>query len=426
MPSQSLPPATNDPALQAVFAELRALDASAEAAPMLPRACYTSPAFFAFEREAVFARSWLCVGRAEQIPNAGDYLAVLVAGEPLLVVRGKDGEIRALSAVCRHRGQVITTVSGSVRAFRCPLHFWTYDLDGRLLGAPRMGDRGELDCLRRTIELPNVRCEQWHGFVFVNLDAEAAPLAPGLAKLEPYWANYEDSDLVAVPPVPADKVLPWNWKLHFENFTDAYHPEFVHRGTHDFAPSIHLEGGVQFTPMALGDQAIVRTVPMLKSDGGMMRDGWGEAAAFPPIATLAPAQRKRVTFAMIPPGMTLVFAPNAVAYQLISAVSEVGTTAANDRVTGGGWLVPRSTRKLVDFDARAAQVREGGAKIWAQDVPVNLAMQAGKQSRFMPQGTYGPLETTLLQFNAWLLHKYRSALEPSAAKQVLFAASAGQ
>jgi phenylpropionate dioxygenase-like ring-hydroxylating dioxygenase large terminal subunit len=211
-----------------------------------------------------------------------------------------------------------------------------------------------------------------------------------------------------VPPVPAEQVLPWNWKLHFENFTDAYHPEFVHRGTHDFAPSNHADGGVRFTPMSDTDNAILRTVPMIKSDGGMTRDGWGESAAFPAIATLDAEQRKRLTFCMIPPSMTIMFAPNAVAYQILTAVSAEGTLAASDRVTGGGWLVPRSTLELPDFQARAAQVREGASKIWAQDLPVNLAMQAGKHSRFMPDGIYGPLETTLVQFNAWLLRAYRA------------------
>lgn len=398
------------PAMQALLERLQQLDGDGSAAPMLPPECYTSPEFFDFEREAVFARSWLCVGRAEQIPNPGDYLAVSMAGEPLLVVRTQDGSVRAMSAVCQHRGQVLTCTSGSARTFRCPLHFWSYDLNGRLIGAPRMGSAEELNHLRKTVRLPAVKHEIWHGFVFVNLDAGAAPLAPSLAKLEPFWAHYEEADLVAVPPVPADKTLPWNWKLHFENFTDAYHPEFVHRGTHDFAPSVHPEGGVQFTPMSATDNAIVRTVPLVKADGGMMRDGWGENAAFPPIETLAPEQRRRLVFAMIPPGMTIVFAPNAVAYQLVTAVSAEGTMAANDRVTGGGWIVPRSTLALADFPERAAAVREGGSKIWAQDVPINLSMQAGKRSRFMPGGTYGPLETTLLQFNAWLLRTYRSAL----------------
>jgi phenylpropionate dioxygenase-like ring-hydroxylating dioxygenase large terminal subunit len=418
-------PTSASAVLQKILDELQAVEAGDGSAPMLPRECYTSAEFFEFEREAVFARSWICVGRAEQISHPGDFLAVSVAGEPLIVVRAQDNNIRAMSAVCQHRGQVLTCTSGSTRTFRCPLHFWSYDLNGRLIGAPRMGTPDDLTQLRATVRLPSVRHELWHGFIFVNLDANAAPLAPSLAKLEPYWENYEAADLVAVPPVPADKVLPWNWKLHFENFTDAYHPEFVHRGTHDFAPSNHPEGGVHFTPMSATDSAIVRTVPMIKADGGMMRDGWGEHAAFPPIATLAPAQRKRITFAMIPPGMTLVFAPNAVAYQLVNAVSVEGTMAANDRVTGGGWLVPRSTLDLLDFAERASQVREGGGKIWAQDVPVNLAMQAGKRSRFMPDGIYGPLETTLLQFNAWLLRAYRSTAAPRAAKPMIKVAGQG-
>ena len=118
----------------------------------------------------------------------------------------------------------------------------------------------------------------------------------------------------------------------------------------------------------------------------------GGEAAFPPIATLSTAQRKRVTFAMIPPGMTLVFAPNAVAYQLVTAVSAEGTTAANDRVTGGGWLVPRSTLELPDFAERAAQVREGGGKIWAQDVPINcgrIVLPSRGEVRARPYGPPG-------------------------------------
>lgn len=130
---------------------------------------------------------------------------------------------------------------------------------------------------------------------------------------------------------------------------------------------------------------------------------------FPPIATLSPAQRSHLTFALLPPSMTLVFAPGVVAYTLIKPVGVEATLAANDRVTGGGWLLPRSTLELPDFEVRAAAVREGGSKIWAQDVPVNRGMQAGKRSRFLPNGTYAPLEETLRQFNLWLSHAYRAA-----------------
>jgi hypothetical protein len=163
--------------------------------------------------------------------------------------------------------------------------------------------------------------------------------------------------------------------------------------------------------MKPGDNAIVRTVPMLKPDGGMNKDGWGENPAFPPISTISAAQRQRLTFVMIPPSMTLVFAPNAIAFTLLSATGVEATFASSDRQTAGGWLLPRSTTELPDFKERAALVMEGGAKIWAQDVPENTGMQSAKKSRFTPEGIYGPLETTLVQFNAWLVEAYRRAAQ---------------
>jgi phenylpropionate dioxygenase-like ring-hydroxylating dioxygenase large terminal subunit len=401
-------PSCLTPEVTAILDALPRYAGSEAAAPMLPRFCYTSPAFFEFEREAVFARNWVCVGRADQIAEPGDLMSASVAGEPVIIVRGAAGEIRALGAVCQHRGHVISCDGDGPRGrLRCPLHFWTYDLEGRLVGAPRIGDA--LARLRDTVRLPPVRVELWHGFIFVNLDGTAEPLASSLAKAEACWRGYAEADLVTVPPVAATTPLPWNWKLQLENFTDAYHPEFVHRGTHDFAPSVLGEDGVAFTPMADGDNAIVRSVPMRHPDGGMMRDGWGAEAMFPPIEALSPAQRGRLTFAMVPPNLQLMFAPGAVAYTLLVPIAAEATLASSDRVTGGGWILPRKTVALADFTERAAAVREGAGKIWAQDVPVNKAMQAGKRSRFMPVGYYGPLEATLVQFNAWLLRAYHRA-----------------
>jgi hypothetical protein len=112
---------------------------------------------------------------------------------------------------------------------------------------------------------------------------------------------------------------------------------------------------------------------------------------------------------MIPPSMTMVFAPNAIAFTLVTATGVEATYASSDRQTAGGWLLPRSSVELPDFAERAALVLEGGAKIWAQDVPENIGMQKGKKSRYAPHGIYGPLEATLIQFNMWLVHAYKSA-----------------
>ena len=397
------------PVVESLLAEIARLDPASACEKMLPAGCYTEPAFFAFEQAEVFSRSWICVGRVEQVAAPGDVLATDVAGEPVLITCDEGGTIRALSAICQHRGEIIPCPEKGKR-LRCPLHFWTYDFDGKLTSAPRMGDAEAMVQLRKTVRLRTLRLEDWHGFLFVNLDPDAAPLGPSLAKLEPLWAGYEATGLKALPPTMSDTPLPWNWKVQVENFTDAYHPEFVHIGTHDFAPSVMTGDGVRFTDMKPGDNAIVRSVPMKKPNGGMMRDGWGEDAAFPAIATLPPEQRSRITFAMLPPSLTLMFAPGTVAYTLIRPVGAEATLAGSDRVTYGGWLLPQSTLDLPDLTARCAAVSAGGSKIWAQDVPINRGMQAAKHSRFLPDGIYGPLETTLQQFNLWLLEAYKRAV----------------
>ncbi|MBV8407231.1 MAG: aromatic ring-hydroxylating dioxygenase subunit alpha [Alphaproteobacteria bacterium] len=397
------------PVVAALLAEIARLDRDEVCQRMLPAGCYTAPEFFAFEQNEVFSRTWICVGRVEQVAEPGDCLATEVAGEPVLITRAEDGTLHALSAICQHRGEIIPCPEKG-KGLRCPLHFWTYDFAGRLTSAPRMGDAEAMLGLRKSVRLPALRLELWHGFIFVNLDPSAQPLAPSLAKLEPLWRGYEATGLSAVPPVLSDTPLPWNWKVHVENFTDAYHPEYVHIGTHDFAPSVLGSDGVRFTEMKPGDNAIVRSVPMRKPDGGMMQDGWGENAAFPAIATLPAEQRARITFAMLPPSLTMMFAAGTVAYTLIRPIGAEATLAGSDRVTYGGWLLPKSTLELPDFLDRCAAVREGGSKIWTQDVPINRGMQAAKHSRFLPGGVYGPLETTLQQFNQWLLEKYRRAM----------------
>jgi hypothetical protein len=134
---------------------------------------------------------------------------------------------------------------------------------------------------------------------------------------------------------------------------------------------------------------------------------------FPAIPGLPEWRRNWLSFVMVPPNLQLMFAPGAVSYTLLVAGGVEATYASSDRVTGGGWILPKSTVALTDFTERAAAVREGASKIWAQDVPVNNAMQAGKRSRFMPDAIYGPLETTLIQFNAWLLRAYTKAANGS-------------
>ena len=147
-----------------------------EEARGLPPAAYTSEEFYELELEHLFRRDWICIGREEEALNPGDFFTFELAGEPLVVVRGRDGVLRALSNVCRHRYMQVVLDRGNASRLVCPYHGWNYNLDGTLIGATNMAESRILD--RKNCRLPEIPLETWLGFVFVNLDSEAAPLAP--------------------------------------------------------------------------------------------------------------------------------------------------------------------------------------------------------------------------------------------------------
>jgi nitrite reductase/ring-hydroxylating ferredoxin subunit len=132
------------PAIESLL-DLDASIADVADATTLPPELYTSPEVLAFEREAVYAKEWLCVGRAERIPEVGDWFTVTIMDEPIIVVRDKGGEVGALSAVCQHRAMQVCDGQGNSTTFKCPYHHWNYGLDGRLLGAPAMERTEEFD-----------------------------------------------------------------------------------------------------------------------------------------------------------------------------------------------------------------------------------------------------------------------------------------
>ena len=114
-------------------------------------------------------KDWLCVGRVEEFETPGDYHALRIAGEPLLICRDNDGNLNAFHNVCRHRGVEIATGQGNRRNFKCPYHAWVYDLDGRLLGAPHTREVEDFDFENCGLIAANIDC--WGGYVFVNFSA---------------------------------------------------------------------------------------------------------------------------------------------------------------------------------------------------------------------------------------------------------------
>lgn len=219
-------------ALEEAAAELLREIAEIAAAPMekaraMPPGIYTSPAIHALEMERIFAREWICLGRAAEIPNPGDYLTYKIGEQPVVALRQKDGGVRAFANVCLHRMMVLTEGRGTCKRIVCPYHAWTYAIDGQLIGAPHMERSASFKARER--RLPELRVEQWQGWIYVTLDAETEPLAPRLAALEEVVGRYDMASYVQV--AAQDHVWDTNWKLLTENFMESYHLPVAHRQT---------------------------------------------------------------------------------------------------------------------------------------------------------------------------------------------------
>jgi len=212
-------------ALQSLLDELAGYLGKPERACFtLPPEAYCSPELHALEVREIFEKSWLCVGREEYVPNTGDYFTIDVMGEPVIVVRGKDGRVRALNSACRHRYMPVVEGRGNAKRFTCPYHAWTYALDGRLIGAPHMEESQVFDPAK--CGLPQYRLESWMGFLFVNLDDAAAPLQPVMASVERAVANYRIGEQIEI--FHYEKEWAGNWKLSGENSMEYYHHVGLH------------------------------------------------------------------------------------------------------------------------------------------------------------------------------------------------------
>jgi phenylpropionate dioxygenase-like ring-hydroxylating dioxygenase large terminal subunit len=193
----------------------------------LPREAYISPELYQLEVREIFEKSWLCVGRAEYVAEPGAFYTIDVMGEPVIIARDMDGQLRALNAVCRHRSMLVAQGRGNARRFVCPYHAWAYGLDGKLIGAPHMEQSRAFD--RKACGLPQYRLESWMGFLFVNLDDEARPLQPVMASMDKAVANYRVADQTEIFHYEA--VWDGNWKLSAENSMEYYHHIALHADT---------------------------------------------------------------------------------------------------------------------------------------------------------------------------------------------------
>ena len=208
-----------------------------ECAYTLASRFYADPHILEIEKEKIFRKTWQLVGTtmqpcgevnggAKTIADAETYFTADVAGEPVLIIRDKQGTLRAFSNVCRHRAGPIALGSGCKNVMRCQYHGWTYTLEGKLIGTPDVDGVEFFD--RSTMGMVPLRLDTWGDLIFVNFDQNAEPLATILGEIPNQARGFEFEGLKLAER--RDYVIECNWKVYVDNYLEGYHIPIAHPG----------------------------------------------------------------------------------------------------------------------------------------------------------------------------------------------------
>jgi choline monooxygenase len=367
--------------LPATAEMLSALDRPTELAENLPRAAYTDPEFLRLELERVFGRNWTYVGAAGEMPNPGDAIPVMLGDMPIVLVRQRDGQIKAFHNVCRHRGPILVREPVKAQAaLVCPYHAWAYDLDGALKRTPAyMGsgrhDSGPLD--KTCMGLAEIRCDVWRDGIFINLSGDAGPLADVYAPLEQRWSHHDLSLLRYGGS--ARLRINGNWKLAMENFQEGYHLPT----THPFLNSLS----------SLDNHYSV-VEPAFQGQGShyydTVRGGHGDLPNFPDLPEY---WKHRAEYPAVLPNLMFGMHPDHLLFFGVLPLSpSVTEEIFHFYFIGDAALEP-------DHAASRERVMTNLISINAEDVGIIESMQQGRHSPGFEKGPFSPYqEATLHQF----------------------------
>jgi Rieske 2Fe-2S family protein len=251
---------------------LKGIQRTVEAASHAPGSIYSSEEVFRLEKENIFMKEWLCIARVEEVEKPGDYHATRIVGEPVLLARNAQGQIRAFANVCLHRGVEVASGEGNAEYFSCPYHAWTYDLDGNLMGASFMRESQGFD--PKSCKLKQLHVGEWAGWIFVNLSDNPPPLAEYLEEFANDVGFLKMEDCRLGTKIVLD--LPTNWKFVVENLMDVYHVRTLHYnsfGKHRGPPEnypFHLRKGggtctkYEARPMTPSGESLFGRMPAIK------------------------------------------------------------------------------------------------------------------------------------------------------------------
>ena len=368
--------------------------------PTLPSSWYRSPEILAREKERIFCREWVCVGREEELIAPGDFRLLDVLGESLILVRNREGVLRAFYNTCRHRGtrlcreadhpgRTTPALPGGIGGGRitCPYHQWSYDLDGRLLAAPHLGGEAGFDKSLFSLYPAGVEC--WGGFVFLNLTpAKAGTLAAQLGEIPARIARYPLSELRIGHTIRYEVAA--NWKVLCENYNECYHCAGVHPELCAVVPAFRERGGANL------DWA--RGIPHRPGAYTFTTSGTTKRRAFP---ALDEDERVRHKGELVYPNLFLSLACDHVAAFILQP-----TGATHTRIVCHFLFEPFEMAKS-DFDPTDT------TGFWdlvnRQDWVICEAVQLGISARVHERGWYAPMEDFNLDIRRYVLERIGDA-----------------
>jgi phenylpropionate dioxygenase-like ring-hydroxylating dioxygenase large terminal subunit len=359
------------------------LETPFEEARSLPPDAFTSPAILRLEVERIFDREWHCIGRLDEFDEPGKYVTLQIADEAVFAIGDRSAGVRAYANVCRHRSARLLEGRGKAGRIVCPYHGWTYGTDGALVSAPLMAPEFDVSKCR----LPQLGVEIWRGWVYVNLDRDAPPLAPRLAAVDEELANYHLEDYRSL--FVTEEIWDTNWKCLVENFTEAYHVFVAHPDTIEPALPTRLgtylpggEGFYRFTQKKVEgiafdvDKGAGCLNPRLSDD---------ERHTYP-IVGIYPAHLMSVSEDRM---FWLALQPQGVGQVRVRwGVAAYPGTIADDR-----------------RDEQAAKIKAVLDAVNAEDRGIIEQVFSNMSSQFADSGRLCPLELCLWEFNQYIARK---------------------
>jgi Rieske 2Fe-2S family protein len=357
----------------------------AAGAKSLPQRHFVSADVFEQEQEKIFAQHWLFVGHQSQLGQAGDYFTAEVAGESLIVVRDKHGEIHGFYNVCRHRGsRLIENRNGQLSAaIQCPYHAWTYGLDGRLLGAPHMDETPGFN--KAEYPLKPARLGLWEGFIFLNLGDASASLEKSFEPLGGKFSPWNLATLRSAKRIDYD--VRANWKLIFQNYSECYHCLGVHPELSKISPYDSAENDLTEGPFLGGFMRIASDKSLTMS---------GNACALP-VGNFGNEDFRFVFYYSIFPNMLLSLHPDYAMVHQLEPQSPERTLIFCD------WFFNPEAFDQNDFDP------DDAVEFWdmvnKQDWHVCELSQRGISSRAYEPGPYSARESIPAAWDKYYLQQ---------------------